>query len=75
MQSEQIFVFDLELPPEFQPRNEDGEVAEFQRVTMAQVLLHLGSGGGMTLDASLVALNFLRQRDYLRVCDTRSGAG
>ncbi len=57
VQSETIFVFELELVREFRPKNMDGEVAEFQRVPLAQVEEMLGSR--MTLDASLVALEFL----------------
>jgi 8-oxo-dGTP pyrophosphatase MutT (NUDIX family) len=62
VQSATIFVFELELPREFQPHNEDGEVAEFRRVPLARVAEFLGSGAGMTLDASLVALDFLARR-------------
>ena len=62
VQSEVIFVFDLELPRDFQPHNEDGEVTEFRRVPLAQALEILESDAGMTLDASLVMLNFLERR-------------
>ena len=62
VQSETIFAFELALPREFQPHNEDGEVAEFRRVPLAQVAEMLGCGAGMTLDASLVALEFLARR-------------
>ncbi len=60
VQSETIFIFDLELPREFQPHNEDGEVAEFRRVPVAVLNAILG-GGEMTLDASLVMLSFLER--------------
>ncbi|MCE9639405.1 MAG: DUF4743 domain-containing protein [Betaproteobacteria bacterium] len=60
VQSETIFVFDLELPREFQPRNEDGEVAEFSRVPLSAISGLLG-GGEVTLDASLVMLSFLER--------------
>ena len=64
VQSEVIFVFDLELPRDFQPHNEDGEVAEFRRVPLAQIIevLH---GKSITLDASLVTTSFLVRRGYL----------
>lgn len=60
VQSEVIFVFDLQLPREFQPQNMDGEVAEFRRVPLAAVDGILREGG-MTLDASLVMLDFLER--------------
>ena len=60
VQSEVIFVFDLELPRDFEPYNEDGEVAEFSRIPVAELNAILG-GGEMTLDASLVMLSFLER--------------
>ena len=65
VQSETIFVFELELPRDFQPHNEDGEVAEFKRVPIAEVVELLREDAGITLDASLVMMEFLRQRDCL----------
>ena len=38
------FVFDLELPVDFIPTNNDGEVAEFELVPVAQVRLHANLG-------------------------------
>lgn len=61
VQAEMIFVFDLELPHDFIPRNQDGEVAEFRRVAFNEVEV-LADGRAMTLDASLVARNFLARR-------------
>ncbi len=61
VQAETIFVFDLELPHDFVPRNQDGEVAEFRRVAFEKVK-QLADGRSMTLDASLVAWNFLERR-------------
>jgi 8-oxo-dGTP pyrophosphatase MutT (NUDIX family) len=60
VQSEVIFVFELELPPEFEPHNEDGEVADFQRLPLAKVQSMLGRGL-ITLDASLVIMRFLER--------------
>jgi 8-oxo-dGTP pyrophosphatase MutT (NUDIX family) len=61
VQSEMIFVFDLELPPDFVPHSEDGEVAEFRRVPFTQAF-DIADGKLMTLDASLVAQHFLQRR-------------
>lgn len=63
VQSETIFVFELELPREFQPHNMDGEVAEFRRMPLAQVREILCGDASLTLDASLVILNFLDRRN------------
>jgi 8-oxo-dGTP pyrophosphatase MutT (NUDIX family) len=65
VQSETIFVFDLELPREFQPHNNDGEVAEFRRVPLP-ALTEILRGGDVTLDASLVMVDFLDRRDTVQ---------
>ena len=59
VQSEVIFVHDLELPRDFQPQNQDGEVADFRRVPLAKVVELLREDAGITLDASLVMAKFL----------------
>ena len=61
-QSEIIFVYDLELPPDFQPRNEDGEVAEFNLTRIDEVAKLIELGSEMTLDSSLVIMKFLMTR-------------
>ena len=70
VQSEIIFVFDLELPREFQPHNEDGEVAEFRRVPVSEVVEMLRGDADITLDASLVTMRFLERREYLSQIQT-----
>jgi 8-oxo-dGTP pyrophosphatase MutT (NUDIX family) len=54
VQSEVIHVFDLALPADFMPRNQDGEVSEFMLVSLPEV-----ERLALTLEASLAA------RDYL----------
>lgn len=63
VQSELIFVYDLELPRDFEPRNHDGEVAEFRRVPISEVVEMLDGNAAITLDASLVMLSFILRRD------------
>jgi 8-oxo-dGTP pyrophosphatase MutT (NUDIX family) len=61
VQSETILVHDLVLPPDFQPRNQDGEVAEFRLAPAEEVLALARDTEQFTLDAALVALDhFLR---------------
>lgn len=60
VQSEVIFVHDLELPPEFTPWNTDGEVAEFRRVPLQALPETLAEDApSFTLDAALVILDCL----------------
>lgn len=57
-QWEHIFVHDLELPADFEPVNHDGEVADFRLLPLPEVI-ELIAAEQFTLDASLVALDFL----------------
>ena len=61
-QSEQIFVYDLTLPLDFSPRNQDGEVSEHRLARVDEVARWIEEGA-MTVDASLACLEcFLRHR-------------
>jgi 8-oxo-dGTP pyrophosphatase MutT (NUDIX family) len=57
--------YDLELPADFQPVNHDGEVSGFLLVTPAE-LVELIAARKFTVDAALVAMDFLARRGYLR---------
>ncbi|HET9700277.1 MAG TPA: DUF4743 domain-containing protein [Burkholderiales bacterium] len=67
-QHEQIYVHDLELPPDFNPLNQDGEVAEFRLCRLPEVV-ELIAAGELTVDASLAALDFLFRRGVLAEAD------
>lgn len=58
VQAEQLFVYDLPLPASFTPSNQDGEVSEHHLVTI-KVALELIAQAQMTVDASLVTLDWL----------------
>jgi 8-oxo-dGTP pyrophosphatase MutT (NUDIX family) len=60
-QREWIHVYDLALPAHRVPVNRDGEVAEF-RCWPIQQALALAGGSEMTVDASLVTLDFALRR-------------
>lgn len=64
-QWERIYVHDLELRADFQPVNQDGEVEEFRLWPVPEVI-HLIADGQLTLDASLVALDFVFRQGLLR---------
>jgi 8-oxo-dGTP pyrophosphatase MutT (NUDIX family) len=57
-QHEWLHCFDLELPAGREPRNQDGEVAGFTLMPVAEAL-HLASGSAMTVDAALVTIDFM----------------
>lgn len=61
-QHEHLHVFDLRLPADTLPRNQDGEVLAFERLPV-HAALALARDGAMTVDASLATLDFaLRHR-------------
>jgi 8-oxo-dGTP pyrophosphatase MutT (NUDIX family) len=53
VQSEIVHIYDLELPSHFQPKNQDGEVSEFQLLPFLEI-----ENQNLTYEAALVA------RDY-----------
>jgi len=55
LDSNEVEAFDLVLPPDFVPRNEDGEVAGFELVAFDAVRELLGVPDAFTVDAALVA--------------------
>ena len=64
VQSEQIFVHDLPLPTDFKPAGQDGEVSEHRLVGIAEALA-LIADGVMTIDASLVTLDWLLRTGHI----------
>ncbi|PMS21225.1 DUF4743 domain-containing protein [Trinickia dabaoshanensis] len=61
-QAEQVFVYDLPLPGDFAPRNQDGEVGEHRLARIEEVARWI-EDGEMTVDASLATLDcMLRHR-------------
>lgn len=63
-QQEWLYVFDVELPPGREPVNQDGEVAGFQLLPVADAAA-LAASGEMTVDAALVTLDFLLRHGCL----------
>ena len=53
------FNFDLELPADFQPRNDDGEVAEFHLWSMERLEQNLRTADEFMFDAALAKLDLL----------------
>ena len=62
LQLETLFVHDLALPPDFVPRNQDGEVSGHRLVDLAEAARLIAQESGsdeVTVDASLVVLDYL----------------
>jgi 8-oxo-dGTP pyrophosphatase MutT (NUDIX family) len=61
LHAEIIHVFDLELPGDFVPVNQDGEVAGFRRLMLDEVARELEGAAAYTVDAALVAVDCLER--------------
>jgi len=58
VQCEVIHVYNLDLPRDFAPRNQDGEVAEVRLVPLGEALRLARDTDELTVDAALVALDY-----------------
>ncbi|MDE2275455.1 MAG: NUDIX domain-containing protein, partial [Burkholderiales bacterium] len=63
-QCEDLHAYDLALPPDVQPANQDGEVQGFACLPVPQALA-LAAGPRMTVDAALVTLDFALRHGLL----------
>jgi 8-oxo-dGTP pyrophosphatase MutT (NUDIX family) len=63
-QAEQIFVYDLLLPADFVPHNQDGEVGEHRLARIDETARWI-EDGAMTVDASLATLDCLLRRQWI----------
>jgi 8-oxo-dGTP pyrophosphatase MutT (NUDIX family) len=65
---ETIYVHDLSLPPDFEPRNQDGEVAGFRLASIEEVAAWVGNEIGedvVTGDAGLVIADWLMRHGHV----------
>lgn len=69
-QAEQIFVYDLPLPRDFVPHNQDGEVAEHLLAGVDEIVAWLRAGEA-TVDASLAMLDSLLRHRAIAPEDAR----
>ncbi|MFM0555786.1 DUF4743 domain-containing protein [Paraburkholderia sediminicola] len=63
-QAEQIFIYDLALPADFAPRNQDGEVGEHRLARIDEAARWIEEGV-MTVDAGLATLDCLLRRRWI----------
>ncbi|MEM5425567.1 MULTISPECIES: NUDIX hydrolase [Paraburkholderia] len=63
-QAEQIFIYDLVLPADFVPHNQDGEVGEHRLARIDEAARWIEEGA-MTVDASLATLDCLLRRRWI----------
>lgn len=66
--AEQLFIYDLELPADFVPRNQDGEVSE-HRLSRPDEVLQCLQDGSMTVYAGLSVLDHWLRSGHLKQHD------
>ena len=62
---ETLYCYDLELPPDFQPENTDGEVDEFMLMPLQEVAHRVRDTDEFKLNCNLVVIDFLVRHGYL----------
>jgi hypothetical protein len=65
LHSQVMFVYDLALRDDFVPVNQDGEVADFRRLAIADVVAEMEAGAAYTADAALVIVHFLVRHGHV----------
>lgn len=53
-----LFVYDLEIPADFVPRNTDGEIADFRLMDASEVVARVRSGDDFKFNVNLVNIDF-----------------
>lgn len=61
-----LFVFDLEVPPDFTPRNQDGEVQGFTLMRAEDVLENLFTRDDFKFNVNLVLIDFFIRHGMIR---------
>jgi len=60
-----LFVYDLLLPSDFEPRNTDGEIEDFCLMSMAEVMERVQGTDDFKFNCALVVIDFLIRHGYL----------
>jgi 8-oxo-dGTP pyrophosphatase MutT (NUDIX family) len=58
LRSDVLFLYDLELPADFVPRNKDGEIAEFMLMPADEVVALVRAGDDFKFNVNLVIVDF-----------------
>lgn len=65
LRDDTIFVYDLELPADFVPRNHDGEIADFRLLPLTEVERLLAETNDFKFNVGLVIIDFLIRQGHL----------
>jgi hypothetical protein len=65
LRDDALFVYDLEVPPDFTPRNTDGEIVDFQLIDAGEVLDRVRDGDDFKFNVNLVIIDFCIRRGLI----------
>jgi hypothetical protein len=65
LRDDALFVYDLEVPADFTPRNTDGEIAHFQLIDAPEVLDRVRAGDEFKFNVNLVIIDFCIRRGLI----------
>lgn len=65
LRNDTMFVYDLELPADFAPRNNDGEIAGFTLMELDEVRAILERGQDFKFNVALVVIDFLIRHGHI----------
>ena len=74
LRDDTLFVYDLELPADFVPRNHDGEIADFRLMPLSEVERLLAETEDFKFNVGLVIIDFLIRHGYLTPDDPQYSA-
>ena len=66
LRNDTMFVYDLELPADFKPANNDGEIASFRLMELDEVEEILKAGEDFKFNVALVLIDFLIRHGHIR---------
>ena len=69
MRDDVLFVYDLEVPADFEPKNRDGEFSGFTLMPAAAVLERIRTSSDFKFNVNLVILDFAVRHGILRPDD------
>jgi 8-oxo-dGTP pyrophosphatase MutT (NUDIX family) len=64
-----MFIYDLEIPPDFVPQNHDGEIAGFELMPLTDILERIRTTADFKFNVNLVILDFAVRHGVLRPDD------
>lgn len=65
VRNDTLFIFDLELPEDFTPRNTDGEVSAFHLLPLAEVAAIIHDTDRFKFNCNLVIIDFLLRQNFI----------